>query len=65
LITKRMVGIALVVAGVIGLAAVAAVDLLGAGKWNGLGPAQRQAMVACAFASLVGLSLVPLGDRPA
>ena len=60
-----MVGIALVVGGLIGLAGVAAVDLLGAGKWNGFGPAQQQALVACAFASLIGLSLVPLGDRPA
>jgi hypothetical protein len=60
-----MVGVALIAVGLIGLVGVAAVDVLGAGKWSGLGPAQQQAMLACVVTSLIGLSLIPLGDRPA
>ena len=65
MITKRMVGIALAVVGLVGIAGVMAVDLVGAGKWSGFGPAQKQAMAACAVIALVGVSLLPLGDRPA
>lgn len=64
-ISKRLVGIAL---GLFGLALVGGtlgVDLLGAGKWGGLGPAQQLAIVVGLVISLVGLSLIPLGDRPA
>ena len=65
MITKRMVGIALIAVGLIGLVGVAAVDVLGAGKWSGLGPAQQQAMLACVCIALIGIILVPLGDKPA
>lgn len=65
MITKRMVGIGLAVFSLIGIAGVIAVDSVGAGKWNGFGPAQQQAIAACAITALIGLSLVPLGDRPA
>ena len=65
LITKRMVGIALALLGLAVIGATVAVDLVGAGRWRGLGPAQKLAMAVGLAASLVGLSLIPLGDRPA
>jgi hypothetical protein len=60
-----MVGIGLAILSLIGIAGVIAVDIVGAGKWNGFGPAQQQAIAACVITALIGLSLVPLGDRPA
>jgi len=41
------------------------VDLVGAGQFNGLGPAQRQLIGLGALIALFGLTLLPLGDRPA
>jgi hypothetical protein len=60
-----MVGIGL---GILGLAiagSAVAVDMVGAGKWDGLGPAQRLAILAGFSVLLIGLSLIPLGNRPA
>jgi hypothetical protein len=64
-ITKRMVGIALALLGLAIAGATLAVDLIGAGKWGGLGPAQQVALVVGVALSLTGLSLIPLGDRSA
>ena len=64
-ITKRMAGIALMLLGMAIAGATLAVDLIGAGKWGGLGPAQQLAIVVGAALSFIGLSLIPLGDRPA
>jgi hypothetical protein len=64
-ITKRMVGIALALSGLAMVGGTLAVDLVGAGKWGNLGPAQQLAIVVGAAVSLVGLSLIPLGDKPA
>ncbi len=64
-ITKRMVGIILAVLGAVTVGVVLAVDLIGAGKWGGIGPAQLLAARVSLVVFLVGLSLIPLGDRPA
>jgi len=64
-ISKRIVGIALALFGLALVGGTLGVDLLGAGKWGGLGPAQQLAIVVGLVISLVGLSLIPLGDRPA
>jgi hypothetical protein len=54
------------VAGGVLLAAVSlGADLLGAGRFGGLGPAQQQALAAAGLTIVFGLSLVPLGRRPA
>jgi len=65
LITKRMVGIALLLLGVAIACGTVAVDLIGAGKWGGLGPAQQLALIVGGVVALVGMSLIPLGNRPA
>jgi hypothetical protein len=65
LITKRMVGIALGAIGLLICVGVMAVDVIGAGKSSGLGPAQQLAIEVGLVTFLIGLSLVPLGDKPA
>lgn len=65
IITKRKMGIALALLGLAVAAGALAVDLLGAGKWGGLGPAQRNAIIVGVLVCLFGLSLIPLGNRPA
>lgn len=64
-ITKRMLGASFVLAGLGAIIGMFALDLLGAGQFQGIGPAQRQAMLAAGAAILVGLTLIPLGDKPA
>ena len=64
-LTKRQLGALCVVAGV-GLALVAfGADFVGAGRFGGLGPAQKQALLAAAVIIVFGLSLWPAGNRPA
>jgi hypothetical protein len=62
---KRQLGFLIVLAGV-ALAVVAlGADLLGLGRFNGIGPAQRLALLGASAVVLFGLSLIPLGNRPA
>lgn len=63
--TKRQLGTLFILAGAGGAVALLALDFLGAGQFQGIGPAQRLALLAAALLFLVGLSLLPLGDRPA
>ncbi len=65
MVTKRQLGIILVGSGIIGAVAILAVDVIGAGDFQGLGPAQRLALLGAGIVVLVGLSLLPLGDKPA
>jgi hypothetical protein len=56
----------LIVAGGVLLAAVTlAVNLFGLGHFNGFGPAKQLALLGAGAIVLFGLSLVPLGNRPA
>mgnify|MGYP000170983749 CR=1 FL=1 len=64
-LTKRQLGWLLILAGGLGALAGLGVDVVSAGGWPGLGPAQAQAVGAAALLALLGLSLLPLGDRPA
>jgi hypothetical protein len=65
MITKRHLGIVALAAGLVAVAGVLAVDLVGAGQFSGIGPAQRWALAAGGLVVLLGASLIPLGDRPA
>ena len=63
--TKRQIGFVIIGLGAIGILGLFAMDLIGAGQFQGIGPAQRLAMIGLGFVILIGLTLLPLGDRPA
>ncbi len=64
-LTKRQVGWLFVLAGA-GLALLAlGADLFKGGRFQGLGPLQLQALGVGVLLLLFGLSLFPLGQRPA
>jgi len=64
-LTKRQLGWLILSLGAAIVLASLGVDLVGAGKFNGLGPAQQQLIGAGVLIALFGLTLLPLGDRPA
>jgi hypothetical protein len=63
--TKRQIGIALLVVGVLGFIGIFALDFVGGGREGGIGPTQQAALAIMALVALVGLSMIPLGDMPA
>ena len=65
MITKRQMGIGFTVGGLIALIAILAVDILRAGNFEGIGPMQSMALIVAILLVLIGLTLIPLGDRPA
>jgi hypothetical protein len=65
MVTKRQLGIALIALGLIGASALLAVDYLGGGRFVGIGPTQKLALLAAGGVIVLGLSLLPLGDKPA
>lgn len=65
MVTKRQLGLLFIAMGVGAIFAMFAIDLIGAGQFQGIGPAQRRALLAAALVVCVGLTLLPLGDRPA
>lgn len=64
-LTKRQLGALILAVGVLLAGAALGADLVGAGRFHGLGPAQRQALVAAGLLIALGVSLLPLGRRPA
>lgn len=64
-LSKRWLGLLLIISGVLGFAAIIGIDLLDAGREGGIGPAQQLALVLMALAVIIGLSLIPLGDHAA
>jgi hypothetical protein len=52
-------------AGVLLALASLAADVVGAGRFGGLGPAQRLALLAAGLICIFGLTLLPFGRRPA
>ena len=65
MITKRQLGIGLAAIGAITIIGTFIVDLVGAGNFSGIGPYQLMALIGGGLAVVVGLSLIPLGDKPA
>lgn len=63
--SKRQLGIGFVILGVAAAAALLIIDVAGAGRFAGIGPAQRLALLGAGMLILVGVTLIPLGDRPA
>lgn len=64
-ITKRQLGIGLAILGAVGFLLILSIDVLDAGRQGGIGPAQSLALLLMAALSLIGLSLIPLGDASA
>lgn len=65
MVTKRQLGLLLILLGVGAALATFAVDLLGAGQFQGIGPAQQRLLLVAGLVTVVGLTLLPLGNRPA
>ena len=63
--TKRQLGFLFIGIGAAAVVALLAVDVLGAGRFQGVGPVQRAALAGAAVLIVVGVTLLPLGDRPA
>ncbi len=63
--TKKQLGLVLIALGISGILSMFVMDWAGAGQFQGIGPAQRIAMIGAGFVIIVGLSLLPLGDKPA
>ncbi len=64
-LSKRQLGIVLAILGAVGFLAILSIDLLDVGRQGGIGPAQSLALLLMAVLTLIGLSLIPLGDAPA
>lgn len=65
MITKRQLGIIMVFFGFILTLGIFAIEWLDAGNFQGIGPLQRIALVVALAILFLGISLIPLGDRPA
>lgn len=63
--SKKQLGWIFIAIGSLGIMGLFAVDLLGASQFNGIGPTQRLGLLAAGIIIFVGLTLLPLGDKPA
>jgi hypothetical protein len=64
-ISKRLLGLFMIVGGALGFVAILAIDALDMGREGGIGPTQRIALGACVLLVVVGVTLLPLGRQPA
>lgn len=65
MVTKRQLGVGLISAAMLFALGTFVADWLEAGQFDGVGPLQRYALAAAALVAILGLTLLPLGDRPA
>jgi hypothetical protein len=65
MVTKRQLGIIVVVLALLGVVGLIGVDLVGAGEWSGFGPLQQIGIGLGSVATVVGVILILLGNRPA
>lgn len=64
-LTKRQLGLLCLLLGGVGFFGILAIDVLDVGREGGIGPAQQLALLAMALLLALGLSLIPIRDRPA
>lgn len=62
--TKRQLGLLFIGLGVVGIIGSFVVDLFSASGFQGIGPTQRWGLLAAGAIIVVGLTLLPLGDKP-
>jgi hypothetical protein len=65
MITKRQLGIIIILLTLLGIAGLVGVDLVGAGEWSGFGPLQQIGVCLGSVAIVTGIILIFLGKRPA
>ncbi len=63
--TKRQLGLSFIALGILAIAGMFLMDLLGAGQFQGIGPAQRLGLMGAGFVIFIGITLLPFGDNPA
>lgn len=63
--TKRQLGLLFIALGLAAIIALFAADFAGASNFGGIGPIQGIAIGGGILLILVGISLLPLGQRPA
>jgi hypothetical protein len=65
MVTKRQLGIGIIILGLGGDLALLIIGRLGMGAWGGIGPFERAMLVAGLAMALAGVPLLRLGDMPA
>lgn len=65
MVTKRQLGIATSLAGLLVIFGVIAADWVGAGEWGGFGPLQWLGVGGGIALLVVGITLILRGNRPA
>lgn len=65
MITKRQLGIVVILVTSLGVAGIIGVDIVGAGEWSGFGPLQQMGVGIGVVGIIVGVILILLGNRPA
>ncbi len=65
MVTKRQLGIIFIAIGMLGTLGTLAVDIVSAGNFQGIGPMQRLSLLGFGLLLFVGITLLPLGNRPA
>jgi hypothetical protein len=63
-VSKRQFGLLLCIVGGLALTGLLLLDTVGGGREGGIGPAQQIGLALSALMTLLGLSLIPFGDRP-
>jgi hypothetical protein len=63
--TKRQLGFVIIALGTLAIIGSFVNDLLGGGDFQGIGPTQKLALMGAGLVVLIGLSLLPFGDKPA
>ena len=51
--------------GILGILGLLAIDLVRAGNYGGIGPMQRLGLIITGLITLLGLTLLPVGNRHA